>query len=528
LLDRLVGYVRDGSEIERPKQGGNVTTNQPCFRPRVAVWEITRACNLSCGHCGTGAGAPREGELTREEALDVVHQLAALGNQVLTLSGGEPTIRPDWPDLAAAAAAAGINVNMVTNGQSAEPEQLAQEVCRAGLCNVGVSLDGLEATHDQLRRPGAFRRACTTVMTLAEAGIWVDVMVTVNRLNLKELPELYALVDRLGAQGLRCQLGKPMGNQTDRKDLTLQRKEMLQLLPLLNGLACSPGPVVRLGDSVGHFSPFERHFRGDLGQQYRWQGCGAGRSAIGIQADGSIKGCLSLQPRAGEADRFIEGNVRDLPLAELWHRPGAFAQHRDWNEEMLQGPCASCGHRLRCRGGASCAAHAWTGKLGNNPMCYAQIAREDDSWRKNLSHAAAAAAVVLSLGGCATHQAQPGATTDSGSPDSATAADGSPHDGAATGDGGTPDSATGDTGNPGSEGDSGRDCSEVQCEHLACPDYGVSIPCQPVASREDYLACCCDEVACENPCPMCDYGIWPPDPVAHEWCCSDPSGNDER
>lgn len=55
------------------------------YKPRTCVWEITRACNLSCAHCGSDAGRVRAGELGTDECLDVVQQLAALGTKLISL-----------------------------------------------------------------------------------------------------------------------------------------------------------------------------------------------------------------------------------------------------------------------------------------------------------------------------------------------------------------------------------------------------------------------------------------------------------
>ena len=66
------------------------------WKPRSVVWELTLACNLRCGHCGSRAGRKLPDELGTAECLDLVGQLEALGCELITLSGGEPTLRADW------------------------------------------------------------------------------------------------------------------------------------------------------------------------------------------------------------------------------------------------------------------------------------------------------------------------------------------------------------------------------------------------------------------------------------------------
>ena len=72
------------------------------YYPRFCVWELTLACDMRCRHCGSFAGRPRERELDTEEALSVAQQLADMRCERLTLSGGEPTLRPDWDRIAQA------------------------------------------------------------------------------------------------------------------------------------------------------------------------------------------------------------------------------------------------------------------------------------------------------------------------------------------------------------------------------------------------------------------------------------------
>ena len=118
-------------------------------RPRIVVWEITRACNGRCVHCGSLAGRPRAQELSTREALDVIDELAALGCQTVTFSGGEPLLRPDWAELGRRVRAQGLRLELMSNGVLVEA-QLA-ELLAADLASVSLSVDGPAHAHDRLR-----------------------------------------------------------------------------------------------------------------------------------------------------------------------------------------------------------------------------------------------------------------------------------------------------------------------------------------------------------------------------------------
>ena len=78
--------------------------------------ELTLACNARCVHCGSDARNERVEELTTEEALKLVADVAELGCTRFTFSGGEPFTRRDWPILAEAVNAAGMRLEVITNG----------------------------------------------------------------------------------------------------------------------------------------------------------------------------------------------------------------------------------------------------------------------------------------------------------------------------------------------------------------------------------------------------------------------------
>jgi radical SAM protein with 4Fe4S-binding SPASM domain len=62
-------------------------------------------------------------------------------------------------------------------------------------------------------------------------------------------------------------------------------------------------------------------------------GCQAGVSVMGVQSDGSVKGCLSL------SDEFVAGNVKEKPLTEIWHNSNAFDYNRNFTTDSLKGEC---------------------------------------------------------------------------------------------------------------------------------------------------------------------------------------------
>ena len=379
------------------------------WKPRNCVWELTLRCNLRCVHCGSRAGGPRPDELSTAECLDVADELHELGCELVSLSGGEPTLRDDWHVIAKALVDKGILVNMVTNGvygSDKKRDEVALRALEAGLCNVAVSIDGTTPVHDYIRGAGNFDQAIASVRRFSALGLSVCVMTTVNRLNLSELPDIRKIAMDAGATVWRLQLAKPMGALEENRALIIRPADMLQLIPALARMKKAGGIALGVGDSIGYYGPHDRVLRGRgwRGRKESWQGCQAGMQAIGIEADGGVKGCLSLQAKLADGSSFLEGNVRESSLADIWFRRGAFSYNREFSLESLTGGCAKCRRAPVCRGGARCVSSAVCGHLGEDPYCHLRQAADRASWCQRLGPPAqaAASALLLALGtmGC--------------------------------------------------------------------------------------------------------------------------------
>ena len=172
----------------------------PGPRKPIVVWNCTQACNLRCRHCyaavcGTGIlPVQTKKELSTDEARAMIDDLAAFGCPVLLFSGGEPCLRGDLVELMAYAKERGLRVVLSTNGTLITPE-LAARFAAAGLSYVGVSVDGMEATHDRFRDvDGAFARALAGVRNAKAAGLKVGLRMTLNRGNWREIPAVFELM----------------------------------------------------------------------------------------------------------------------------------------------------------------------------------------------------------------------------------------------------------------------------------------------------------------------------------------------
>jgi heme d1 biosynthesis radical SAM protein NirJ len=161
----------------------------------VVIWNLIRRCNLTCKHCyALSADHDYEGELSTAEAFGVMDDLKAFGVPVLILSGGEPLLRPDLFEIAARAKAMRFYVGLSTNGTLIDA-MMADRIAALGFDYVGISLDGIAATHDRFRRlDGAFQRSLGAVRLLRARGVKVGLRFTMTALNAHDLPALLQLM----------------------------------------------------------------------------------------------------------------------------------------------------------------------------------------------------------------------------------------------------------------------------------------------------------------------------------------------
>lgn len=333
------------------------------------VWELTLRCDQPCTHCGSRAGNARESELSLEEARAVIRDLRALGAEEVALIGGEAYLHPSFLEVLVALRDAGLRATMVTGGRTLGRE-LAQEIAARGVHSVSVSVDGLRATHDLMRASrGSFDAAMSALGHLREAGVAITANTNVNRLNQGELEALYALLAAAGIGAWQVQLTTPLGRAADRADLVLQPYELLDVVPRVAALkrrAYDDGILLMPGNNLGYFGPEETLLRSRSPEgKDHYQGCLAGSFLMGIESDGSVKGCPSLQ-----SDAYVGGNLRDTPLAALWNENRKVGFSRTLDVDGLWGFCAECTFRETCLGGCTFTAHAVSGRPGNNPYCH--------------------------------------------------------------------------------------------------------------------------------------------------------------
>jgi heme d1 biosynthesis radical SAM protein NirJ len=345
----------------------------------VVIWNLVRRCNLTCQHCySISCDRDFPNELATDEVYRVMDDLRAFGVPVLILSGGEPLLRPDIFDIARRAKAMGFYVGLSTNGTLIERER-AQRIAATGFDYVGISLDGLQATHDRFRRkPGAFRAALNGVHLCREEGVKVGLRFTLTEGNAGELPAMLELLDReaIGKFYLSHLNYAGRGYTNRRKDAMLQTtRQAMDLLfeacwrdlergverEYVTGNNDADGAYLLLW-ARKRFPGQVPHLRAKLAQ---WGGNASGVNIANIDNLGNVHPDTYWW-------HYSLGNVRDRPFSAIWPdvsdpiMAGLKARPRS-----IKGRCGACKAFDVCGGNTRVRALQLTGDAWEeDPACY--------------------------------------------------------------------------------------------------------------------------------------------------------------
>ncbi|MDH7592898.1 MAG: radical SAM protein [Methanomicrobiales archaeon] len=196
--------------------------------PNHPVWEITARCNLDCIHCHARGSSRAGTELSTEEGMKLLGELAVVREfRMCAFTGGEPLLRDDLFELLAYARGLGFSSTIATNGTLVDRE-IALRLKSCGVEIAAVSLDGGDAkTHDAIRGVrGAFDGAIEGISVLHRAGIPIHINITAMEQNLEEMESILELVNELDAAILLMYQLVPIGRAERSSDQPSMRRDM--------------------------------------------------------------------------------------------------------------------------------------------------------------------------------------------------------------------------------------------------------------------------------------------------------------
>ncbi len=357
------------------------TPLKPARKPSgpVVIWNLIRRCNLTCKHCyTTSADIDFPGELTTPEIFTVLEDLQQFKVPVIILSGGEPLLHPDIFKISRQAKDLGFYVALSSNGTLVTEANIA-DIVAMNYQYVGISLDGIGATHDKFRQKlGSFDASMRGIHLCSEHGIKAGVRFTLTQDNVQDFPAMLQLIkeheiDKFYLSHLNYG-GRGNKNRKDDAVFSMTREVMQQLFS--KALQWEQAGIAREivtgnndADAVfflhwvrEHFPERAEHIQAKLEQ---WGGNSSGVNVANIDNLGNV-----------HPDTFWWhyhlGNVRQRAFSEIWSdiSEPVMAGLKQ-SPRPLKGRCASCHYQKICNGNTRVRAQqVYQDVWAEDPGCY--------------------------------------------------------------------------------------------------------------------------------------------------------------
>jgi radical SAM protein with 4Fe4S-binding SPASM domain len=317
--------------------------------PTIYSVELTPACDNRCAGCSNVFARDRA-PLSASGWRQVLARIAPHA-QVLKLTGGEPTLHPEFAEIVQAIAEEGISFTLFTNAHWRSPQAVIDLLKATPQCGgLLISLHGPDAvTHEAFTNaPGSFAETCANIRRATAAGLRVHTSTVITRHNWDRVQEIAALALSLGAE--RAVFNRYLG--LEMPDIEPDEWQLRHAVQTIESIRCEQSATVaKFGNCIPRcFVPSSS------------TGCWAGIAYCTIDPWGNMRPC--------NHSPLICGNLLETPIEELWQSE---AMNR-WRE-LLPAECEGCGELSTCHGG--CRAMIEIRRLERDPLAGCPLPQAD-------------------------------------------------------------------------------------------------------------------------------------------------------
>jgi len=319
---------------------------QPCSIPVVgsdtlwfperAMIELTDRCNLRCQYCCSGCSPQNSSSLPADKIEWLFSLMHSNGVIAVQLTGGEPTIHPDFPRILGSALSTFDSVGLLTNGVHLSPEVSQLMEAYKHKLIVQVSVDGSNEQVNAVARGtrGTFAGTLRTITELLRRSIPVKVGVVVTPDNQRDLSATCELMSKMGIRHLVITMPEGVGRGAALTQSVYSRPDpcwdecvelIAQAYSDYKDLLFDPASAV-----------VRRHLE-------RVHGCDAGLTNFVIDPRGDVKPCPLLPASAAKFGNIFRDNYaslfNDTPLARCCH---------SFSVRTGESACQGCKYQVHC------------------------------------------------------------------------------------------------------------------------------------------------------------------------------------
>ena len=337
-------------------------------------WHITDRCNLRCSHCYQEhylGSNELDLDGLKQVADEIFKTLAKWGKKGdIALTGGEPLVKKEMPPLITYLESADeiASLDILTNGILIDESVVERIQASRKIRCVQISLDGAcPESHDAIRGNGTFEKTVAGIRLLRKNGISVNIMFTLQRRNVGDIPSIIDLAVAEGISTLTIERFVPVGSGAKIKDELLSPEEIKSAFSYISERAeqeINRGGLTSISRSRPLWVMCNKNI-GLLGAEKSHEDNAGGICSIGLDGlcilpDATVLPCRRLP--------IPIGNLRKDSLLKIWHTSDLLWEIAD--KRNLKGKCNSCEFITRCSG-CRAMAYACTGDyLAEDPQCF--------------------------------------------------------------------------------------------------------------------------------------------------------------
>lgn len=288
--------------------------------PISATFELTPRCNFACVHCYCVVDdARRPQEMTTDEWRNVIDQLADAGGLTITITGGDPMLRPDFFEIARYTRERRFVLRLLTNASFIN-DRNAAELAALKPLQVSISLYGASpATYEAVTgRASFYSRAVAGIDRLHALGVPMEIKFPLLRENYADFPQMIAFAE---ARGLLW-----------REEVEITPKDDGDMAPLGHALTDA-----QLHDYVGRYKgPLDVRDKFDPTDKL----CQPGVFSVVVGPYGDIYPCMQIKRSMG--------NLRERNLQQIWEESDELARVRALRAGDFH-TCNACDHFGPCK-----------------------------------------------------------------------------------------------------------------------------------------------------------------------------------
>ena len=282
--------------------------------PVLLIW-ITNNCNLRCKMCGdrwrSGLSNPKK-ILRLDDWFQVIDNAKKLRTRIISITGGEPFLNPDFFSILHHIKEAGIACHICTNGTLLTNENI-KKLASTNISSVSISLDSNQRQiHNYLRSSDCFDKTISGIMRLRKTmpELMININFTINHINLSQMSLMPALgkklkVNKMSFAPVHSNLQHKYKPQKELKDLLLTQKD----LPLLRKeLKTLQNNAKNLGIRIS-----SKQFLNGISDYFTYQNvrpdCFAGYASCAISPWGEVSPCSDMDSNL---------SLFNQPLDKIW------------------------------------------------------------------------------------------------------------------------------------------------------------------------------------------------------------------